>query len=41
MIAFALMLFQAFAEAIKRVAFLRGLGGEELLGTSQNVEAGT
>lgn len=41
LIAFVLMLLQALAEVVKRVAFLRGLGGEELLGTSHNVEAGT
>lgn len=32
LVAFGLLLVQAFAEVVKRLAFLRGLGGEELLG---------
>ena len=41
LIAFALLWLQGLAEIVKRIGFLRGAGGEELLGQRSNVEAGT
>jgi TRAP-type mannitol/chloroaromatic compound transport system permease small subunit len=40
-LAFGLLGVQGVAEGIKRLAFLRGAGGDELLGQNPHVEAGT
>ena len=40
LIAFSLLWLQGLAEAIKRLGYLRGAGGEELLGQSTTTEAG-